>query len=286
MANRRPGRGPAAGDGTPRPRKRFGQNFLHDGRVIERLLGAIAPRPGQRLVEIGPGLGALTAVLLPRLGSMDVVELDRDLLPHLESACAGLGELRVHQADALTFDFCSLASGPGASGPGAERLRVVGNLPYNISTPLLFHLIDQLACIHDMHFMLQKEVVDRLAAEPGSGAYGRLSVMVQYHCRVEKLFGVGPGAFRPPPKVDSAVVRLVPHPSPPVTVDDPAALSRVVARAFGQRRKTLRNALKDTLDAAAIEAAGIDPGWRAERLTLTQFAALANALAAAPDPHG
>ncbi|MEJ2507872.1 MAG: 16S rRNA (adenine(1518)-N(6)/adenine(1519)-N(6))-dimethyltransferase RsmA [Gammaproteobacteria bacterium] len=286
MANRRPGRGPAAGDGTPRPRKRFGQNFLHDGRVIERLLGAIAPRPGQRLVEIGPGLGALTAVLLPRLGSMDVVELDRDLLPHLESACTGLGELRVHQADARTFDVCGLASGPGASGPGAERLRVVGNLPYNISTPLLFHLIDQLACIHDMHFMLQKEVVDRLAAEPGSGAYGRLSVMVQYHCRVEKLFGVGPGAFRPPPKVDSAVVRLVPHPSPPVTVHDPAALSRVVARAFGQRRKTLRNALKDTLDAAAIEAAGIDPGWRAERLTLAQFAALANALAAAPDPHG
>jgi len=275
------GQAPHKEGGPPRPRKRFGQNFLHDTRIVERLVAAIGPEPGQTLVEIGPGLGALTAHLLPRLGALDVVELDRDLLPHLRQACAGLGELRVHQADALTFDFCSLAGGPGTLAPVPHepgRLRVVGNLPYNISTPLLFRLFDQLGCIRDMHFMLQKEVVERLAAAPGGGAYGRLSVMVQYHCRVEKLFEIGPGAFRPPPKVDSAVVRLSPHAAPPVAVDDPAALARVVSAAFGQRRKTLRNALKGCLDAGAIEAAGIDPGERAERLDLARFAALANAL--------
>lgn len=266
---------------TPRPRKRFGQNFLHDRGVVDRLVAAIAPRPGQRVVEIGPGLGALTAALLPPLGALDVVELDRDLLPHLQQACVGLGKLRPHQADALKFDFCGLLTKGGTEagvGKAEERLRVVGNLPYNISTPLLFHLFTQLSCIEDMHFMLQKEVVDRMAATPGSGTYGRLSVMVQFHCRVEKLFGVGPGAFRPPPKVDSAVVRLIPHTAPPVTVNDPAALAQIVAQAFAQRRKTLRNALKGVLDANAIEAAGIDPTWRAERLDLTKFAALANAL--------
>jgi len=292
MARSRGGRhatGPHEEGRPPRPRKRFGQNFLHDTRVIERLVGAIAPEPGQRLVEIGPGLGALTSALLSRVGALDVIELDRDLLPHLEEACAGLGELRVHQADALKFDVCALVEAPETTEGGTgldtpieagDRLRVVGNLPYNISTPLLFHLFEQLGCIRDMHFMLQKEVVERLAAAPGGGAYGRLSVMVQYHCRVEKLFEIGPGAFRPPPKVDSAVVRLTPHAVPPVAVADPAALARVVTDAFGQRRKTLRNALKGCLGAEAIAAAGIDPGERAERLTLAQFAALADALAA------
>ena len=253
-----------------RPRKRFGQNFLHDPQVIQRIVDSIRPREGQRMVEIGPGEGALTGELLPILGQLDVVELDRDLIPILESRYSGLGELRIHQADALKFDFCQLS-------PGAAQLRVVGNLPYNISTPLLFHLLEMSHCIQDMHFMLQKEVVERITAKPGSGQYGRLSVMMQYHCDTEMLFTVGPGAFRPAPKVDSAVVRLIPHRQPPVAVD-PEILSQLVSRAFGQRRKTLRNNLKGVLDASAIEALGIDPGIRPERLSLEEFARLANAL--------
>ena len=253
-----------------RPRKRFGQNFLHDPGVIRRITEAIAPRPGEAMVEIGPGQGALTCELLPRLGRLDVVELDRDLVRPLAERCGSLGELRIHQADALKFDFRPLAPGPHA-------LRVVGNLPYNISTPLLFHLIDQIGIIRDMHFMLQKEVVERLVARPGSHAWGRLAIMVQYHCATEMLFTVGPGAFRPAPKVESAVVRLVPHDTPPVDVDA-ARLKRVVAQAFAHRRKTLRNNLRGLLEPEAIAALGIDPGLRPERLTLEQFAALARAL--------
>ena len=255
---------------THKARKRFGQNFLHDPQVIQRIVGSIRPRADQTMVEIGPGEGALTRELLPILGQLDVVELDRDLIPLLQSACAHLGELRIHQADALKFDFCQLS-------PGPAQLRVVGNLPYNISTPLLFHLLEMSHCIQDMHFMLQKEVVERITARPGGGHYGRLSVMIQYHCETEMLFTVGPGAFRPAPKVDSAVVRLVPHRQPPVTVD-PEMLSQLVMRAFGQRRKTLRNNLKGLLDASAIEALGIDPGVRPERLSLEEFARLTNAL--------
>lgn len=220
------------------------------------------------MVEIGPGEGVLTRELLPRLGNLDVVELDRDLIPRLQSMCAGLGELHIHQADALKFDFCSLS-------PGPHQLRVVGNLPYNISTPLLFHLLDNNQCIGDMHFMLQKEVVERITAQPGNGHYGRLSVMLQYYCATELLFTVGPGAFRPAPRVDSAVIRLTPHASPPVDVD-PAQLGQLVRRAFSQRRKTLRNNLKGLLDTAMIESAGIDPGLRPERLSLVEFARLAN----------
>jgi len=253
-----------------RPRKRFGQNFLHDPGVINRIVTAIAPDAGDHLVEIGPGRGALTGPLLDKTGRLDIVELDRDLVPRLEQHFADRGGLRIHNADALKFRFCELADGP---------LRVVGNLPYNISTPLIFHLIAQAECIRDMHFMLQKEVVDRLAASPNSGDYGRLSVMVQYYCRVENLFGVPPGAFYPPPKVHSAVVRLTPHRKPPVAVDDPDILAQVVTRAFAQRRKTLRNTLKGTLDADVIAGCGIDPTRRAETLTLTEFATLANALA-------
>jgi 16S rRNA (adenine1518-N6/adenine1519-N6)-dimethyltransferase len=251
-----------------RPRKRFGQNFLHDPAVIHRIVEAIQPATGQAMVEIGPGECALTRELLPRLGRLDVVELDRDLIPRLQSTCSGLGELRIHQTDALKFDFCSLS-------PGPHQLRVVGNLPYNISTPLLFHLLDNNQCIRDMHFMLQKEVVERITAQPGNGHYGRLSVMLQYYCATEMLFTVGPGAFRPAPKVDSAVIRLTPHTSPPVDVD-PAQLSQLVRRAFTQRRKTLRNNLKGLLDTAMIESAGIDPGLRPERLSLVEFARLAN----------
>lgn len=257
-----------------RPRKRFGQHFLHDPGVIERIVRAIAPRPGQHLVEIGPGLGALTLPLLGAVGGMDVVELDRDVVPLLEERCRDAGSLRVHTADALRFRFCDLA-------PEGGLLRVVGNLPYNISTPLVFHLLEQVRCIEDMHFMLQKEVVERMAAGPGGRDYGRLSVMVQYHCQVTPLFDIGKGAFRPPPKVESSIVRLRPHPLPPVQLDDPGVLGEMVARAFAQRRKTLRNALKGLLTAEQIDAAGVDPKARAETLGLEKFAALSNRLSAA-----
>lgn len=259
------------------PRKRFGQHFLHDPNVLDRLIAAIQPKPGQHLVEIGPGLGALTRPLLAAAAELDVVELDRDLLEPLRTSCAGLGVLRIHHADALAFDFATLRD-------GSPRLRVTGNLPYNISTPLLFHLLAQASHLHDLHFMLQKEVVDRMAAGPGEDAYGRLSVMLQYRCRVEPLFDVGPGAFRPPPKVWSTVVRLVPRETFAVAVRDERCLAEIVQRAFSQRRKTLRNALRGLLAANQIEAAGIDPGARPETLDLTAFAALSDAVSAIPPP--
>ncbi len=254
-------------------KKRFGQNFLHDQNIIRGIIAAIHPQPSDRLVEIGPGLGALTAPLLETIDKLDVVELDRDLIPKLEYQFGASGKLQIHQTDALKFDFCSLAT-------EGERLRVVGNLPYNISTPLIFHLIEQAECIRDMHFMLQKEVVERLAATPGGKDYGRLSVMVQYHCQVEKLFNVPPGAFTPSPKVDSAIVRLTPYSEKPVTVQNEKALSRLVAQAFNQRRKTLRNNLKPLLDSTIIESVGIDPGRRPETLSLQEFASLADKLSA------
>ncbi len=256
---------------THKARKRFGQNFLHDRAVIQRIVQAIHPRPGQRLVEIGPGQGAITLPLLQACHHLDVVELDRDLVRPLADKAAGLGELVVHQQDALRFDFSSLAEG--------EELRIVGNLPYNISTPLLFHLIEQSDAIQDMHFMLQQEVVDRMAAAPGSGDYGRLSVMIQYHCRVEPLFRVGSGAFKPAPKVDSAFVRLIPWPEPPVAVKNIEQLTTLVRQAFSQRRKTLRNTLKGLLTEEAIRATGADPSARPETISLEQFVALANQLA-------
>jgi len=257
-----------------RARRRFGQHFLHETAIIDRIIHAVAPTAGGAVVEIGPGLGALTGPLLESAGELDVVEIDHDLAACLRKMFPDEATLRIHNVDALEFDFKSLAE---RRGP----LRIVGNLPYNISTPLLFHLIDQDPSIADMHLMLQKEVVDRIAAGPGSHDYGRLSVMVQFRCRVEALFTVGPGAFSPPPKVSSAVVRLSLWDIPPTEVADPAALSRVVSLAFGQRRKTLRNSLKVCLSQARISAAGIDPGARAETLSLAQFAALANALAEA-----
>lgn len=253
------------------PRKRFGQHFLHDPGVIRRIVAAIDPRPGEHLVEIGPGPGALTIPLLQRLGSLDVVELDRDLINGLAARCSEVGELRIHASDALAFDFCSLVA-------GEERLRVVGNLPYNISTPLLFHLLDQRACLHDMVFMLQKEVINRIAAPPGGKIYGRLSVMVQYRCAVTRLFSIGPGAFTPPPRVDSALVRLQPRP-PALPATDEALFADVVARAFAQRRKTLRNALSGLTGPEDIRAAGIDPGCRAETLAVVDFVRLSNHIA-------
>lgn len=254
-----------------RARKRFGQNFLHDPGVIRRIIQAVSPQPGQRLVEIGPGQGAITLPLLRACGQLDVVELDRDLIEPLAHKAAGLGKLVIHQADALQFDFSALA--------GQEKLRVVGNLPYNISTPLLFHLLTQSDYIEDMHFMLQKEVVQRMAAQPGSGDYGRLSLMIQYHCKVAPLFGIGPGAFRPAPRVESTFVRLTPWPQAPVAVDDYTCLATVVRQAFGQRRKTLRNTLKGLLSEEEIRTSGSDPAARPETLTLQQYAALANRLA-------
>ncbi len=256
---------------TNKPRKRFGQNFLHDPYSIGRILSAVAARPGEHIVEIGPGRGAITTGLLRAAGSLDAIELDRDLIAPLRDLCAGLGELRVMSADALKFDFRGLAT-------TGEKLRVVGNLPYNISTPLLFHLLDQADCIDDMHFLLQKEVVQRMAAGPGSKSYGRLGIMIQTRCTVHALFVIGPGAFHPPPKVDSAFVRLIPHNEPVFDIHDQAAFARLVSHAFSQRRKTLRNTLKPLLSAEAIAACGIDPSARAEQLTIAEFVHLANAL--------
>ncbi|MCP5410162.1 MAG: 16S rRNA (adenine(1518)-N(6)/adenine(1519)-N(6))-dimethyltransferase RsmA [Chromatiaceae bacterium] len=255
-----------------RPRKRFGQNFLHDTGVIRSIISCIAPRPGDRLVEIGPGQGAITRELLAAVGSMDAVELDRDLIGPLAQLCAPLGELRIHNFDALKFDFCSLADAEGS-------LRVVGNLPYNISTPILFRLLDQARCIRDMHFMLQREVVERMSAEPGGKAYGRLSVMLQARCEVIALFDIGPEAFVPAPKVESAFVRLQPHHSPRYQIDDQDLFRQIVAAAFSQRRKTLRNALRMLMSEAGIEEAGQAPGARAEQLPVAAFVALANAAA-------
>jgi 16S rRNA (adenine1518-N6/adenine1519-N6)-dimethyltransferase len=251
-------------------RKRFGQHFLHDQRVIDRIVDSIAPLPGERLVEIGPGLGAITLPLLQRIGVMDAVEIDRDVIRSLRETTQALGSLYLHEADALKFDFGSLRD--------ARRLRVVGNLPYNISTPLLFHLIDYREHILDMHFMLQKEVVDRMSATADTEHYGRLTVMLAPWVAVQPLFDIGPGAFRPPPRVTSTFVRLTPHVTSPFAIADYRAYARVVSAGFSQRRKTLRNALKPLLSAAEIAATGIDPGVRAEVLTPVKFAALAAVL--------
>jgi len=253
------------------PRKRFGQHFLSDGGIIDAIVREIAPQPGDAMVEIGPGLAALTQPLVERLGRLTVIELDRDLAPRLHALAEGIGTLTVINADVLGVDLAALAS----DGP----LRVIGNLPYNISTPILFHCLDHLDAIADMHFMLQKEVVERMAAGPGSKVYGRLSVMLQLSCRVDPLLDVPPGAFRPPPKVDSQVVRLTPLPPEARPAPQLApAIERVVRAAFGQRRKTLSNALGGVLPAAAIEACGIDPRQRAEQLAPEAYVALAGRL--------
>ena len=250
-----------------RPRKRFGQHFLHDQRIIGKIIASIAPRPGDALVDIGPGLGAITLPLLERCGTLTAIELDRDVIPKLEAAAEGRGRLHIIQADALKTGLTPLA-------PAGGRLRLVGNLPYNISTPLLFHFLEESACIQDMHFMLQKEVVERMAAAPGGKEYGRLTVMLAAHCKVEKLFNIGSGAFRPPPKVESSFVRLTPYTVAPFPILDRERYGRVVTAAFSHRRKTLRNALSGLVDEAAIRAAGIDPQVRPENLSAGDFAKL------------
>jgi len=259
-------------DATPFKReakKHLGQHFLHEQGVIRKIVQAVDPQPGDRLVEIGPGQGAITFPLLDRHGSLTVIEFDRDLIAPLTEAAKAHGELTIVHRDVLEVDFSALA-------PESGQIRLVGNLPYNLSSPILFHALDHAAAIRDMHFMLQKEVVDRMAAEPGSKVYGRLSVMLQAYCRVTPLFKVPPGAFRPPPKVDSAVVRMVPRAPGEMGVRDPVRFAHVVRAAFGQRRKTLRNALMGVADSAAIEAAGLRPDARAEQVDVAGFVRLAN----------
>jgi 16S rRNA (adenine1518-N6/adenine1519-N6)-dimethyltransferase len=252
-----------------RARKRFGQHFLHDRQTIDRILRAIDPRPGDRLVEIGPGQGALTLPLLRACRDLTAIELDRDLLAPLRRQASAIGNLDIINADILGFDLGSLQAG--------AKLRLVGNLPYNISTPLMFHLIDSLALIQDMHFMLQKEVAQRIVAAPGDRHYGRLSVMLQYRCDCQYLFEVAPACFRPPPKVDSAVIRLRPLAAPAYDVGEYAAFYDIVQTAFGQRRKTIANSLKSLLPRQLIADCGIDPGLRAENLTIGDFARLSRA---------
>jgi 16S rRNA (adenine1518-N6/adenine1519-N6)-dimethyltransferase len=249
-------------------RKRFGQHFLHDPGVIRRIIDAVAPTAGERLVELGPGRGALTFGLLERAGRLDVIEIDRDLARLLEADPRAQGRLRIHVGNMLDTDFATLR------GEGA-KLRIIGNLPYNISTPVLFHLLKQQDAIQDMHFMLQKEVVDRMAAEPGGKEYGRLTVMLAAYAEVEALFEVGPGAFQPPPKVRSAIVRLRPSRAPRFAIGSGSALRSIAQAAFSHRRKTLRNGLKGLLSGADVEACGIDPQLRPETLTPEQFGRLA-----------
>ena len=251
------------------PRKRFGQNFLADPHYVQRIVDTIAPQQGDRLVEIGPGLAALTRPLIQRAGHLDAVEIDRDLAARLASEFVP-SQLTLHVADALEFDFAAL-------GPG---LRIVGNLPYNISSPLLFHLARYDALLIDVHVMLQKEVVGRMTAVPATPEYGRLTVMLQALFRVTRLFVVPAGAFRPAPKVDSAVVRLVPLGDAKPEIDDVPLFGRIVAAAFGQRRKTMRNALSAICDEAGLCRVDIDPGARGETLSVEAFVRLANALAA------
>jgi len=251
-----------------RTKKRFGQHFLNDDSVIEKLIYEINPQQSDKIIEIGPGLGALTFPLLSKITTLDVVEIDRDVIDRLHKQ--NNPNLTIHGVDALKFDFSSLEKND------ASKLRIVGNLPYNISTPLIFHLLDYKNEISDMHFMLQNEVVKRITAEPHSKAYGRLSVMVQYHCKTEYLFFVGPECFDPPPRVDSAILRLSPWENRPYVAKDENLLSHLVAQAFSMRRKTLRNNLKKILSIQQIESVGIDPSKRAENLLVSDFVNLSN----------
>lgn len=255
-----------------RARKRFGQNFLRDQGIINSIVRSINPKPDDNIVEIGPGQGAITAPLLDACPRLNVIEIDRDLIPILLAQFVKYPEFKIHQQDVLTFDFNALTN--------ETPLRVIGNLPYNISTPLIFHLLNYAANIRDMHFMLQKEVVQRLAADVGDKHYGRLSIMVQYYCAVEHLFAVPPECFTPQPKVDSAIVRLTPHATIPFVAKDFKQFAELVNTVFGQRRKTLRNTLKKFIDAEQLEQIkhelDIDSSLRPEKLSLEKFVALSN----------
>ncbi len=252
-------------------RKRFGQNFLQDHTVINTILSFIQLSDKQHWVEIGPGKGALTEKLLTAKIKLDIIELDRDLVVFLEKKFKDYNNLNIYSADALRFDFRSLA-------PNHEQLRIIGNLPYNISTPLMFHLLDSAHHIKEMIFMLQKEVVERICATPGSKKYGRLSVMMQYYCKTEFLFEVPPESFDPAPKVMSAMIRLTPYQTPPVALQDIKHLKTIVTAAFSQRRKTIRNSLKKLLSEQQIIELNINPDYRAESITLSEYALLSNLL--------
>lgn len=254
-----------------RPRKRFGQNFLQNPHVIDQILSALHLQKNDKVIEIGPGLGALTRPLLKYLDHLIAIEIDRDLQAHLSALPIAKDKLQLIAADALTLDFSQWG----------RDLRVIGNLPYNISTPILFHLLDYSSSIADMHFMLQKEVVERLAAQPGTKDYGRLTVMVQYHCDVESLFEVPPEAFHPQPKVDSAVVRLIPYQVPAYPVVDVQALEQLVAQAFAMRRKTLANNLKPLLSAAQLSDLGINPQSRPEQISVGDYVLITKFLSSA-----
>lgn len=248
----------------PKARKRFGQNFLQDQSVIDDIVAAFDPQAGQHLIEIGPGRAALTIPLLQQGDQLDVIELDRDLVPLLEARLAIYPHLTIYQADALTFNFRSLQN-------QQEKLRIIGNLPYNITTPLLFHLLDQSDCIEDMFFMLQREVVERICAQPGTKRYGRLSIMVQYRCQAELLFIVPPEAFEPIPKVESAIIYLHPLAERIGGDVDIQALGQVVTQAFSQRRKTIANTLKNLVGLEILIASGIDLEQRPETITVVQY---------------
>jgi 16S rRNA (adenine1518-N6/adenine1519-N6)-dimethyltransferase len=250
-------------------KKRFGQHFLHDRNVIDKMLRALNLQPTDHVVEIGPGPGALTFPLLELLPRLEVVEIDRDVIAWWQEQPQAQGKLHIHAQDALKLDI------PALQGEG-DKLRIIGNLPYNISTPLIFHFLQHRAHICDMLFMLQKEVVDRITAAPDSSDYGRLSVMVQYYCEPHYLLKIGPGAFTPPPKVDSAVVYLKPWATPPHVANDEEQFGKLVQQAFSQRRKTLRNTLKGLITAEQMESLGIDPTRRAETLAVADFVKLAN----------
>lgn len=253
-----------------RARKRFGQNFLVDPQVIQRIMDTINPVAGELILEIGPGQAAISTPLAASGAELHLLEIDRDLSARLDSRFASFDNVTIHTGDALKTEFAELTNG--------RPFRLVGNLPYNISTPLLFHVLQWKNLVSDMHFMLQQEVVKRMAAKPGGKAWGRLSVMCQFHCQVTELFNVPPGAFSPSPRVQSSFVSLVPHHNDPVAIRDMPVFERVVSQAFSMRRKTLRNALKMLMKSEAIEAVGIDPGARAETLGVADFAALANQL--------
>jgi 16S rRNA (adenine1518-N6/adenine1519-N6)-dimethyltransferase len=257
-------------------KKRFGQNFLHNDAVISDIIDAINPEPGENLIEIGPGLGALTEPVVERAGKLSVVELDRDLAHRLRHHPFIATSLTIFETDALKFDFSQLVSDE------ANALRIFGNLPYNISTPLIFHLLTFKDQVKDMHFMLQKEVVLRLAAGAGTNNYGRLSIMAQYFCRIDNLFEVPPEAFDPRPKVDSAIVRMAPYIELPHTAHDFKHFEQLVKSGFAQRRKTLRNNLKGIADDEQLQSLGIDPSIRPEPLTVGEFVAISNLLTHTP----
>lgn len=256
------------------PRKRFGQHFLAAEETISQIVAAVCPRAGDTIVEIGPGRGAITGDLAKSGAMVHAIEFDRDLVPWLRERYATLENMNIHEADAMRFDFSSLGS----------ELRIVGNLPYNISTPLLFRMADISGSLRDLHFMLQKEVVDRIIASPGTGAYGRLTIMLGCRMHSEQLFDVPAAAFRPPPKVTSSFIRLWPRDTAEMPVTDRKLMSQLVAQAFSQRRKTLRNALKNTATIKDLAAVQIHPGSRAEEVPVTAWVALANRLAAQATP--